>query len=107
MVMVAAQVQGATVKVMVVAAQARPEEACLPEFWNHFQFLLATYKFDYGYGYTSSLRRLHRVSCMAALNMLSQNDLLRCGYALCNGSIISSMRCSMRSSVYHNLLHWR
>jgi hypothetical protein len=36
MAMVAAQVQGAMVKVMAVA-QAHPEEACLPEFWNHFQ----------------------------------------------------------------------
>ena len=39
MAMVAAQVQGAMVTMMAVAAQAHlEEEACLPETWNHFPF---------------------------------------------------------------------
>lgn len=77
MVMVAVLVPGAMVMVMVmvmamaVAAQAHPEEACLPEYWNHFP-VYPCLDIDATMVVTDvlSLRRLHCISFMLILNML-------------------------------------
>lgn len=73
MVMVAVLVPGAMVMVMAmaVAAQAHPEEACLPEYWNHFP-VYPCLDIDATMVVTDvlSLRRLHCISFMLILNML-------------------------------------
>lgn len=73
MAMVAVLVPGAMVMVMAmaVAAQAHPEEACLPEYWNHFP-VYPCLDIDATMVVTDvlSLRRLHCISFMLILNML-------------------------------------